>query len=160
MQTPAIFMAYAPRAGLRCAIAYLTSHRDVYGWYTGGVDGRLESAYFVLEDYYSPGGSRFAAVAEGDLHSGWTAGEARRHELARLQDAFVHEWLVYRAQPEAIAQLDEYARAELAAGDVMVRFERLNRFSKLQPNWTYYSPAFEHGVLQGLAKHWALDYRG
>jgi hypothetical protein len=114
----------------------------------------------MLENYYTPGEARFVAVAETDLHSGWTADEARCHELARLQDSFVHEWLAYRAQPEAAAQLDEYARAELAAGEVVVRFERLNKFSKLQPTWTYYSPHFEHGVLESLARRWPLDYRG
>jgi hypothetical protein len=132
----------------------------VYGWYTGLADGRLASSYFVLENYYTPAEAGFVAVAEADLHSGWTQDEARCHELARLQDAFVREWLVYGAQPEALPQLDEYARAELAAGDVMVRFERLGKFSKLQPNWTYYSPHFESGVLQALSKRWPLDYRG
>ena len=132
----------------------------MYGWYTGLVEGRLESAYFMLENYYTADEVRFVAVAEADLHSGWTADEARRHELARLQDSFVHEWLAYRTQPMAAAQFDAYARAELAAGEVVVRFERLNKFSKLQPTWTYYSPLFEHGVLRALAKRWPLDYRG
>lgn len=131
----------------------------MYGWYTGLVEGGLESAYFVLENYHTPGEVQFVAVAEADLHSGWTTDEARCHELARLQDAFVHEWLAYGAQPGAAAQLEEYARAELAAGEVVVRFDRLGKFSKLQPNWTYYSPHFEHGVLRVLSKRWPLDYR-
>lgn len=158
-RTPQIFLAYAPRAGLRCAVAYLASGNDVYGWFTGPVDGRLESSYFVLEDYYTADETRYVAVAEGDLHSGWTSDEARCHELAALQDAFVHEWLFYAADPGAAAQLEEYARGELAAGEAAIRFERLNRFSKLQPNWTCYSPEFEHGVLECLARRWRLDYR-
>ncbi|HEY4998568.1 MAG TPA: hypothetical protein VII36_05470 [Usitatibacter sp.] len=159
LRTPQIFIAYAPRAGLRCAVAYLASEKDVYGWFVGSANGRLESSYFLLEDYYAPGETRYVAVAEGDLHSDWTRDEARCHELAALQDAFVHEWLFYKADPGAAAQLEEYARGELAAGDGAIRFERLHRLSKLQPNWTFYSPGFEDGVLECLARHWPLDYR-
>jgi len=41
---------------------------------------------------------------------------------------------------------------------VNVRFERLSRFSTLQPNWTYYSPGFGGGVLRHLAKRWSLEF--
>jgi len=40
-----------------------------------------------------------------------------------------------------------------------VRFERLGKFSRLQPNWTYYTPHFEHSVLRHLAKRWPLEFR-
>ena len=160
MQTPRTFIAYAPRAGLRCALAYLPAGHDVLGWFTGSADGRVESAYFLLEDYYSPRETRYVAVPAGDLHSSWGVDEARCHELARLQDTFAREWLFYRDDPRAPGELGQYARGELAAGEVNVRFERLNRLSRLQPNWTWYSPQFEHGVLETLARHWPLDYRG
>lgn len=160
MRNPRIFICYAPRAGLRCALAYLASERDVYGWFVGGSERGMESAYFLVEDFYTPHRARYVAVAEADLHSRWTRDEAMCHELAQLQDAFAREWLCSRADPGAARELAAYARAELAAGDVMVRYERLNQLSKLQPNWTHYSPDFEHGVLEYLARHWPLDYRG
>ena len=55
MKTPSIFIAYAPRgAGLRCALAYLASERDVYGWYTGPRDdSSIAAQYFLIEDFYS-----------------------------------------------------------------------------------------------------------
>lgn len=155
---PRVFLAYAPRGvGLRCAVAYLASRRDAYGWFTGASDGELESAFFLLEDFYSPGETRYLAVREEDLHGGLLE-EARAHDLARMQEAFRHEWLVYRSDPRCGAQLEAYAEAELAAGPVAVRFERLARFSKLHANWTYYSQDFERGVLGVLAKHWRLDF--
>jgi hypothetical protein len=40
-----------------------------------------------------------------------------------------------------------------------VRYAKLAKFSKLQPNWTYYSEHFEPRVLNFLAKRWPLDYR-
>lgn len=161
MQTPNVFLAYAPRgAGLRCALAYLASARDVYGWFTGPRDdGSVAAAFFLTEDFYTNRPIRHEAVDHADLHCAWSLDEARRHALARMQEAFAREWLFYRDDRGAASELQTYAGAELAAGEVNVRFERLAKFSTLQPNWTYYSPGFERTVLRHLAKRWPLEYR-
>jgi hypothetical protein len=159
METPRIFLAYTPRgAGLRAAVAYLPRGRDVYGWYTGPrADATAASAYFLLEDLYTEGQARHAS--SDDLYDGWLRDDALCHDLARLQEAFRREWLLYRGDPGAAAALDAYAREELASGEVNVRHERLTQFSKLQPTWTFYSPGFERTVLRHLAKRWPLEYR-
>lgn len=161
MKTPQVFLAYAPRgAGLRCAVAYLDSERDVYGWFCGPRDDTsVARRYFLIEDFHTPKPSRYESVAEGDLHSRWSLDEARRHELAALQEAFSREWLFYRDQAGAGRELQAYAEAELAAGEVNVRFERLAKFSTQQPNWTFYSPKFERGVLRHLSARWPLEFR-
>lgn len=161
MQTPDVFLAYAPRGpGLRCAVAHLASKRDVYGWFTGPRDdGGIAAAFFLLEDFYTNRPVRYEAVDQPDLHSEWPLDEARRHELARMQDAFAREWLFHRDEARAAAELRAYAEGELAAGEVNVRFERLAKFSTLQPNWTFYSPRFGRSVLRHLAKRWPLEYR-
>lgn len=159
MNTPRIFLCYAPRGpGLRSAVIYVPAGNDARGWFTGPGEHGLESAYFDLQDYYTQHQTRYVAVPDDELHSRWTRDEAMCHELARLQDTFTHEWLFYRGEPGAALQLADYARGELAAGEVNIRFERLARLSKLQPNWTFYSPEFEHGVLETLSRHWPLDY--
>lgn len=156
---PRIFVAYAPRgAGLRCALAYFPAGRDAWGWFAGSRAAGVESAYFLLESFYTPAETRYLAVPDDDLHSKWTADEARCHQLAQMQEAFRREWLFSRSDAEAGVQLAAYADAELAAGELNLRFERLVRLSKLQPNWTYFSPGFERGVLKSVAKHWPLDY--
>jgi hypothetical protein len=161
MKTPNVFIAYAPRgAGLRCALAYLATERDIYGWYTGPrEDTTFAAAFFVSGDFYINRPARYDAVETAELPSRWSLDEARRHELARMQEAFAREWLFYRDDPRAAAELEAYAEAELAAGEVNVRFERLAKLSTLQPNWTYYSPHFERSVLRHLAKRWPLEYR-
>jgi hypothetical protein len=161
MKSPSIFIAYAPRgAGLRCALAYLSSGRDVYGWFSGPRDdATFAASYFLLENFYSQASARYESVEQADLHSAWALDEARRHELASMQEAFAHEWLMYRDEPRAAAELEAYAEAELAAGEVFLRFERLAKLSTLQPNWTYYSPACERSVIRHLAKRWPLEYR-
>ena len=131
----------------------------MYGWFSGpGEDGVVQSTFFVSEDFYTNRPARYEAVAVAQLHSHWSLDEARRHELAQMQEAFAHEWLFYRDDRAAAAELEAYAGAELAAGEVNLRFERLAKLSKLQPNWTYYSPGFERAVLRHLAKQ-ALEYR-
>jgi hypothetical protein len=159
MQTARIFLCYAPRAGLRCALAYLARGHDVCGWFIGPGEGRWESAYFLLEDFHTPRETRYLAVAESELHSRWTRDEAMCHELARMQEMFAREWLFYRDDPEAARDRAAYEGGELALGEVNIRYERLNRLSKLQANWTFYSHDFEHAVLKFLSEHWPLDYR-
>jgi len=160
MHTPRVFVCYTPRAGLRCALAYLAGPRDAYGWFIGrDEDGAIRSAYFVLEDYYTTGEARYTEIADGDLHTRWTRDEARCHELASLEEAFRREWLVVASDADATAQLDRYARDEIAAGEVGIRIERLNRLRKDGVDWTYYSPDCEHGVLKQLGARWPLDYR-
>jgi hypothetical protein len=161
MHTPNVFIACAPRGpGLRCAVAYLASARDVYGWFTGPRhDASIASFFFLVEDFYSNRPTRYEAVDQPNLHATWSLDEARRHELARMQEAFAREWLFYRDDARAAAELHTYADAELAAGEVNVRFERLAKFSTLQPNWTWYSPHFERPVLRHLSKRWPLEYR-
>lgn len=161
MRTPHVFIAYAPRgAGLRCALAYLGAGRDVYGWFIGPrEDGSLCAEYFLIEGFYTNRPTRFEAVQMAALHSRWALDEARRHELARMQEAFAHEWLFYRDDARVPAELAKYAEAELATGEPNLRFERLGKLSTLQPNWTYYSPGFERSVLRHLAKRWPLEYR-
>lgn len=161
MREPEVFLAYAPRGpGLRCAVAYLKKGPDVYGWFTGlRGDGTLASAYFLLAGFYASAPTRYEAVDPSDLHSAWSLDEERRHELASTQEAFAREWLVYRDDAMAPRQLQAYDEAELGVGELLVRFERLGKFSTLQPNWIHYSPGFERPVLSSLARRWPLDYR-
>jgi hypothetical protein len=161
MPQPRVFLAYAPRGiGLRCALAYLASERDIYGWFTGPTDGARASLYFVIEDFYAAKGQpRYVAAQTLDLHAGWILDESRCHELASLQEGFVAEWLFFRGDPGAASDLGAYSHAQLASNEVNVRFAKLGKFSKLQPNWTYYSKDFEQPVLRYLAKRWPLEYR-
>ena len=55
------------------------------------------------------------------MHSNWALEEARRHELAQMQEVYAREWLVYRDEPRAAVQLEAYAEAVLADGEVMLR---------------------------------------
>lgn len=129
MQAPNLFIAHEPAVGLRCAVAYLRSGEDAYGWFTGPRrDGTVASCYFLLERFFANAPDCYEAVDEGDLHSAWPLDEARRHELARMQASFAGEWLQDR--------------------------ERLDRLQR-----TWYSSGFERPVLKHLARHWPLAYR-
>lgn len=142
MQTPHVFIACDPGAGLRCALVYLASERDAYGWFIGRrQDGSSASAYFLLEDLFASAPTRYEAVADADLHSHWGLDEARRHELARVQQLFADAWLAF------------------GQGAVQVRSEQLGKLSAAAPVRTFYSPNFERLVLKHLSRHWPLEYR-
>lgn len=159
MRNPEIFIAYTPRgAGLRCAVAYLEGGNDIYGWFTGLREDRTVAAcYFLLGDFHANAPVRYEEASE--LHSHWSLDETRRHELASMQEAFAHEWLCSRDAPDAAAETARYGEAELAVGEIALRYARLAKLSKLQPDWTYYSRRFEHSVLRHLAGRWPLEYR-
>jgi hypothetical protein len=137
MKTPQLFVASAPDgAGLSCAIAYLVSDSDAYGWFVGRrQDGSYVGAYFLLEDLFANAPTAYEAV--GDVHDDWGLDEAARHELAAMQDAFASEWLVF------------------SEGRVSVHPDRLGRLS----DGTFHSPEFSDVVLRHLTKHWPLEYR-
>ncbi|HUJ86328.1 MAG TPA: hypothetical protein VLX30_05695 [Burkholderiales bacterium] len=177
MSAPRVFLAYSPRGvGVECALVYAKEGKDAYGWYTGPREGRLASAYFLLEGFYVVSEPAFLAAAGADPYAGWThdytdtggaaqldppvrIDDALCHAMVRLQDAFVHEWLFYRAGNAAQAEIALYGEAELAVGEVNIRFRRLNKFSRLQPTWTYYSLECEHSMLAFMMRRWPLDYR-
>jgi hypothetical protein len=136
VQTPRIFVAYSPARGLRCAVAYLESEHDAYGWAIGRRhDGSYTSSYFLLQDVFANAPERYEAVE--DVHSAWSLDEARRHELARMQEAFSREWLT------------------LGEGAVTVRSERRGKLVR----GAYYSQGFEGVILNHLSKHLPFEYR-
>ena len=161
MQNPNTFIAYAPRGvGLRCLLGYLSSGSDAYGWFTGPRhDMSIASSYFLLDGPFSTAPVRYDTVDASALHSRWALDEKRRHELAALRQMLSGEWLFYRDEPCAAAELVAYAEAELAVGELNLRFERLAKLDTHQPNWTYYSPGFQRTVLRQLAARWPLEYR-
>ena len=148
VRSPEIFLAHAPRGeGLRCALAYLCDQRDVYGWFTGPRrDATIASRFFLIVGYFTNQPIAYEEIDTGDLHSRWSLDEARRHDLARMQEAFVREWLQDREVPAGLCGLQ-------------VRADMLTRFDAHQPNWTYCSRGLSRSVLRFLGKRWPLEYR-
>jgi hypothetical protein len=171
-----VHLAYTPRgAGLACAMMYLKADPDIVGWWIGGQSGEFHTAYFRLADFYSTGTSFYASEGS-DLYGGWklelTSGKQQAldppipvesdvaHTLEQAQDAFCGEWLVLPGDTDLPEQHQAYANAELAWSDVCFQFSRLNKFTKHDAVWTYYSRNFEAAVGTFLMKRWPLDYRG
>lgn len=174
MPAPQVYIAYSPRgAGLRCALVYRRAPRDVYGWFTGARNGGRIARYFLLDDFEHPSSTRFFATDDPmaglkreysprsvELDPPASLDEALSHELVRMQDAFEHEWLCYRDDPAAAEEFAQYGRAELAAGDVALRYRLMNRLDHGGATWTFYSPGCEASVVGYLLRHSPLDYRG
>lgn len=172
---PQCFIAYAPRGvGLMCAAVYVVRGNDVCGWWTGFANGDYQTAFFLLEDYFSRSDHAFYATKGGDLYGGWVldyqaqppeldkpvaVDDALCHELERVQFVFAQEWLSFAGDAEAGREAAEYHEAELAHQDINVRFHRLNRLDKHEPVWTYRSPGLDVNIMKRLMRQWPLECR-
>jgi hypothetical protein len=135
MRTPHVFIAGGENR-LGCAVAYLESEGDAYGWYVGRRhDGTYARAYFLIDDLFANAPAAYEAV--DDPHADWSLDEPRRHELAAMQEVFAREWLAFG---EGVVGMRPGQHGKLAGG-------------------TFYSPNFEAVVLRHLSKHWPLEYR-
>ena len=167
------YLAFTPRgAGVAAAGYYLVVDPSIYGWFTGARDHGLDAAFFALEGYYSAAPTMYSRSREDDVHGPWVTGvgektteiespvpEAVRHELARLQSAFVDEWLFYADDPRAAEEIEAYHRLDLPVQAVNVRTRELQRFDQTGPTWVYTSPGADLNVIAALAEHWTLDHR-
>lgn len=175
MNMPQCFLAYAPRgAGLLVAMTYVVDDVNVAGWWIGHKDHAYQSAYFLLENYYSTHPTEFFAAVGSDVYGGWRqnfarvppgldgavrADDALCHRLQKIQDAFVSEWLFFASDKRAEADLLRYRESEIAIQDVNVRFDLLTKFNREAPVWRYYSYSFEGAILAYMQTRWPLDYR-
>jgi hypothetical protein len=173
--TPECFIAYASRGGLLCAVTYLARGSDLCGWWIGRDEGaEYRPAYFLFERYYTGHESAFFVTLDNDLRGGWCmdynaavpvldkpigVDDALVHELQHAQWSFAREWLVYAADVHAAAEAKYYAQAELAMGEVAVKYRQLGKFDKTQPTWRYFSHACDGNVLTRLMRKWPLVYK-
>jgi hypothetical protein len=176
MIEPKVALAYAPRGpGVMCALFYFVDGEDVYGWFTGARAAEFPASFFALEGYYSKRETGCYRSVEDDCYGAWVAMTAAGerpldppapiqdrfcHELERLQDAFVREWLFHPDDSNAAAESAEYAKRELAVQPVNIRAKKLNKFVTTEPVWTYASADLDARIVGFLAKRWPLDYTG
>lgn len=173
--TPRTFVAYAPYGvGVMCALVYFERSPDVYGWWIGARDLEWHSAYFKLEEFFTRKPTRFYASDGMDLYGGWkylysdpdpvldrpvAVADEAAHELERVQDMFVAEWLFFEDDAGADAERRAYDEYRLPLAHVNVRARRLNKLDKGAAVWTHRSHDFDAAVLEYLQRHWPLDYR-
>jgi hypothetical protein len=167
-------LAYAPRgAGLLYAVLWFAEGPSVYGWYIGSRDGVPEASYFVLPDYYAAKPDVLYRSVEDDLSGPWVevAGrgesklprppvpEALCHELARLQDEFIHHWLFFDDDVDGEAQARALNARELPVRHVNIKASRLGKLHTAPAVWHYDAAGADRNVLVHLSQRWPLDER-
>jgi len=173
--TPRSLIAYAPYGvGLMCALVYFERDTDVYGWWIGARDSEYLSTYFRLEHFFSTKPTRFYTSEGSDLYGGWKhlysaqdtelakpvpVEDAISHELERVQDMFVTEWLFFENDPDIAAERAAYDRYNMPLGPVNLRARQLNKLDKHHAVWLYRSHDFQAEVLEYLQRFWPIDYR-
>lgn len=174
MVEPHVHFAYAPRgAGLLCALFWFVAEDHVYGWFTGAKAHEYPASYFMLEHYYSARQTVCYRSAQDDPYGDWliasTWSESRIdcpvpvsmelcHELGRMQDVFVREWLFFEGTPEYEAQAAALRARELPALAKNIRSSKLGKLVTGQPVWTFSSPGADAHIIRFLDERWPLDY--
>ena len=174
MIEPHVHVAYAHRgAGILCAAFWFAQGDSVYGWFTGARAHEHPASFFMLEHYYSTRETVCYRSVEDDVYGPWvvasTAGETKIdrpvpvpealcHELERLQDAFVREWLFFEDDPEHEAEAAALRARELPVLAVNFRPWKLGKLQTGAPVWTYTSPGADLHPVVFLSKRWPLDY--
>jgi hypothetical protein len=175
MAEPVVYLAYSPRGpGLMCAVYYLRQGNDnVCGWFSGAQGNDFPAQFFMLENYYTQLQSQFYLSLHDDVYSGWMrllpkpVIELEKggplpldygHELEKIQDRFVREWLFFESDEERENETAAYRKMELAVKAVNVKTRKLNKFDTGDVVWTYTGAGFDLGVIKYLRQHWQLDY--
>jgi len=175
MMQPECFIAYAPRGGgLLCAVTYIADEKDVSGWFIGLKDYAYPAAYFRIENFFSPGAKRFYATKGSDVYGGWRFNYAKNtpeldppipvddalcHQLDQLEDVIAAEWLIFAGDKRFEVDKAAYAAEDLPAGEVvLVHHNKLVKFDRDKPVWTFYSHGFNDEVLNYMTPRWPLDY--
>jgi len=176
MRTPESFITYTPcGVGVTCALFYVEQDNDVYGWWIGARDSEYHSAYFKLENFFTTTPTRFYATDGMDLYGGWKflysssepaldkpapVDQRVSHELDRLQEMFVAEWLFFEGDADAAVERKAYDDLDFPLHQhVNIRSKRFNKFDETQPVWRYLSHGFDMDVIDYMQRYWPLDYR-
>jgi hypothetical protein len=156
-----------------CALFWIEQDSNVYGWFTGARAHELPAAFFMLENYRSRRETLTYRSTASDVYGDWLlmtdhgetkidppvpVPESMCHDLERLQDAFVREWLFYESDPTHAREVEQLHARDLPVLAVNVRPARLNKFNADAPIWTYTSPGADMNIVLYLASRWPLDY--
>lgn len=167
------YLACAPRdAGVAAALFYAARAANVRGWVACEHDRRCAAAYFALEGYYSARDAVFCRSVDDDVRGPWIeqavpvtapvrcpVAEADCGELARLQAAFVREWLFFPDDPRDRAEVDAYRKLGLPVRALNVRAAQFHRFDQRRPVWVHASPGIDFNLVLYLKKWLPFDRR-
>lgn len=172
---PETYLAFSPKGrGLLCALVYTTTERDVLGWWTGAQRDHFHSAFFMLEDFFTPQPQRFLATHAGDIYGGWVYDYAREHPrlqeaipiddeacrvLERMQSDFATEWLFYLDTPGHDDDIARYRAEGMPLHSVNLKHRRLQRLDHAGHPWEHISHNADMNILDYIQEYWPLDYR-
>ncbi|MDB5796321.1 MAG: hypothetical protein JWP36_223 [Paucimonas sp.] len=150
-----------------CALFHLESRADVYGWYAQAQQQHYDAGFFMIENFYADHATRlYRSVGDG-MQGRWRretptpaddlrcpVEEELRHELERLQSAFISEWLFFPADPQHRQEVEQYQARSLPLHAFNVQSRRLNQLDDSQPIWRHQSRGCDNNILHYLQQCW------
>ncbi|WP_161993158.1 hypothetical protein [Lacisediminimonas profundi] len=149
------------------ALFYIEHRSDVFGWYAQAKRARYGAAFFMIENFYSDHATSLFCSVEDDVYGQWRremppseqeircpVPELLRHELERLQSAFIDEWLFFTSDPMHPEQSGHYRACRLPLQAFNVQSRRLGHLDRSQPVWSHQSAGSNPDILDFLQKCW------
>lgn len=146
-----------------CALSYIESDHDVYGWHLEAVRHRFTAEYFMLEDYFANTKTLLYRSIEDDVYGAWIRDfppsenpihcplpEIARHTLEQMQFELIQEWLFFQDDPASAAEVAAYRSQNLPLHIVNVKAKRLSRCNKHKNLLIYASPGFNFYIVDFL----------
>lgn len=166
---PKVHISFFPKDTVSIhAVFYVEAEADIYGWYGVGGSNRFSGAFFMVENFYATRATVLHRSVHGDVYGAWVADyprnrdgdrnrcpvpEALRHELERIQSEFMQEWLFFKNDPDIDSELALYRTKDLPINALNIRFNRLHRFTKREPDWSYSTSGADLNVIEFLQKN-------
>lgn len=151
------------------ALFYIEAGSDLYCWHAQLTKGRLNAAFYVIENFYADESFVLHRSLEDDVHGPWVTlningkqavrcpvPEALRHELERLQSQFSEEWLFFLDDPAALPACRTYEAQHYPLHAVNINLKKLSRMTCADRIWQHHSAGFDENVLELLQKYGAL----
>ena len=170
---PQHLLRYTPRGSrVTVALLYGVAEGSAYGWYVGAAGRTFRAAYFALTPPNRAAQAIFVRSMEDDLYGAWLQ-DAGGHtlrvhsplsdvvalDIARLQSAFVAEWLVLDRDSAAPAGLPVHCPGPTPLTNVRIQPAQLERLERSGHVWQYATAGIDFGAVRLLAAHWHIDER-
>ena len=167
-------LRYAPRnTRVSVALLYAIADGTAYGWYVGAAGPGIRAAFFALMDVHDAlPAPVFLRSMEDDLYGAWLQeggghalrvhsplSDAMALDVARLQSAFVAEWLVLDRSVPMSSEPALHYPGPTPLSSVQIQPAQLARFERTGRLWQYATPGIDFAIVRALAAHWHIDER-
>jgi hypothetical protein len=168
---PKVYLSYSRKKPCALtALFYIENAIELYGWYVSAGSHCLSNGFFMIENFYSVATPVLYRSLADDVYGPWTIdlpptqSQIRcplpadiGHELESLQSRFIEEWLFFKNDLNAGAEVAAYRAHSLPVHMANIRFRKLHGYSSKCNDWVHVTAGADFNVAEFLEKNWRAD---